>query len=53
MMNTVKQKVKCQKRVVVGQEFVDMEQETMHPIFQNCPDKIPQKKAWKRFSKGV
>lgn len=53
MMNTVKQKVKCQKRRVVWQELVDMEQETMHPIFQNCPYEIPQEEAWKRFSKCV
>jgi len=53
MMNTVKQKMKRQKRVVVGQELVDVEQETMHPIFQNCPYEIPQEEAWKRFSECV
>jgi hypothetical protein len=53
MMNTMKQEVKCHKRVVVRQEVVDMEQETMHSIFQNCPYKVSQEEAWKCFSKCV
>jgi hypothetical protein len=53
MMNTVEQKVKCQERRVVREHLVDVEQETMHPVFQNRPYEVPKEEAWKRFGKGA
>lgn len=45
--------MKCQERIVVGEQLVDVEQETMESVFQNCPYEVAQEKAGKSFGERV
>jgi hypothetical protein len=38
MMNSVHQKVQCNKSRGIWQQTIDMEKESVHGIFQYCPD---------------
>jgi hypothetical protein len=45
--------VKRQERRVVGEQLVDVEQETMQCVFQNCPYEVAKEKEGKSFGEGV
>lgn len=36
---------------MIGQELVNVEEETMQPILQYCPDKVTQEEARQSFNK--
>jgi len=45
MMNTMEQEMQHEEDRPIWEHFVDMEQETMHAIFQNGPDYVSREEA--------
>lgn len=49
MVNTVQQEMQHQRPVGVRQEIVNVEQESVKPVFEKCPDEVSQEETGNEF----
>jgi hypothetical protein len=52
-MNSMQQEMQHQENRPIRQQFINMEQEPVHPIFQYGPDDIAQEEAKDGFNEGI
>lgn len=53
MVNPMQHEVQRQENWFIRQKFVDVEEEAMHPVFQQRPDQVSEQETRDRFAKCV